>query len=319
VREPPEIARSLPKPLTATAARAVASAEARDGEARAPWILARDAAVLGLLYWARPARFPRPWSDWHAGRRRPCGDRAGSVTVLGKGRKMRTVPVIAPVRAAVDAYLDICPYKVAPMGRSSWAREAEPSRRASSSWPWSACAARWACRTPPPRTPCATPSPPICWRGAGSLRTIQELLGPFVAGDDADHPAAVHSTRLLDAWRSAPGAEGASNRAALPRRAIRHSARNFRNSGPLPPMKPASTSIGTDLRLQRIGPAHGPRRGRARRGCRASRTRGMEGGLSLAGLEQEGGEAEAQDLCAEKGRPARNPLLLREKPEGSPA
>jgi hypothetical protein len=40
---------------------------------------------------------------------------------------------------------------------------------------------------------------------------------------------------------------GASKRqimqAALPRRAIRHSARRRRSSGPLPPMKPASTRI----------------------------------------------------------------------------
>ena len=48
----PKVARSLPKPLSASAAIEVTGVEARSGEPRAPWILARDAAVLGLLYGA---------------------------------------------------------------------------------------------------------------------------------------------------------------------------------------------------------------------------------------------------------------------------
>ena len=48
----PKVARSLPKPLSAGAAIEVTGVEARTGETRAPWILARDAAVLGLLYGA---------------------------------------------------------------------------------------------------------------------------------------------------------------------------------------------------------------------------------------------------------------------------
>ena len=48
----PKAAKRLPRPLSATDARAVASAATRDGEAREPWILARDAAVLSLCYGA---------------------------------------------------------------------------------------------------------------------------------------------------------------------------------------------------------------------------------------------------------------------------
>ena len=51
----PKAARRLPKPSPAASARAVASVEARAGEDRPTWILARDAAVLGLLYGAAMA------------------------------------------------------------------------------------------------------------------------------------------------------------------------------------------------------------------------------------------------------------------------
>ena len=48
----PRLAQSLPKPLSPAAARRTADVASRAGEAREPWILARDAAVLALLYGA---------------------------------------------------------------------------------------------------------------------------------------------------------------------------------------------------------------------------------------------------------------------------
>ena len=48
----PKVAKSLPRPLSAAAAIAITDPETRAGEAREPWILARDAAVLALLYGA---------------------------------------------------------------------------------------------------------------------------------------------------------------------------------------------------------------------------------------------------------------------------
>ena len=48
----PKVDRRLPRPLSAASALAVADADSRAGDARAPWILARDAAVLALLYGA---------------------------------------------------------------------------------------------------------------------------------------------------------------------------------------------------------------------------------------------------------------------------
>ncbi len=108
----PKVAKGLPKPIGAGAARAMAAPETRAGEERDPWVLARDAAVLALLY-GSGLRI----SEALGIRRRdaPAGA-VESVTVLGKGAKERSVPVIAPVRRAVDGYLALCPWGLAPDG-----------------------------------------------------------------------------------------------------------------------------------------------------------------------------------------------------------
>src|SRR4029078_4981453 len=46
----PKVAKSLPKPLPIAAAKQMSDVELRDGEERPQWVLARDAAVLALLY-----------------------------------------------------------------------------------------------------------------------------------------------------------------------------------------------------------------------------------------------------------------------------
>jgi integrase/recombinase XerC len=39
-----------------------------------------------------------------------------TVTVVGKGAKVRTVPVIPPIQKAVEEYLGLCPYGLPPDG-----------------------------------------------------------------------------------------------------------------------------------------------------------------------------------------------------------
>src|SRR5262249_31674130 len=46
----PKLAKTLPKPLAIATAKRIADTDLRAGEEREPWILARDAAVLALLY-----------------------------------------------------------------------------------------------------------------------------------------------------------------------------------------------------------------------------------------------------------------------------
>ncbi|MDQ0468000.1 tyrosine recombinase XerC [Labrys wisconsinensis] len=108
----PKLPQSLPKPLSPEAARAVSDADSRAGEACAPWILARDAAVLALCYGAG-LRI----SEALGIRRKDAPvDGRNDVTVLGKGAKMRSVPVIAPVSRAVADYIRLVPYALDPDG-----------------------------------------------------------------------------------------------------------------------------------------------------------------------------------------------------------
>ncbi len=103
----PKTSRRLPRPLAVTAARSVSSVEARAHDDAAEWVIARDAAVLALLYGSglrisealglRQQDAPSPGRD-------------GQVTVLGKGGKVRQVPVIARVADGIDNYRRLCPW-----------------------------------------------------------------------------------------------------------------------------------------------------------------------------------------------------------------
>lgn len=108
----PRIGKSLPRPLDAKAATAVTQADIRAGEDRETWILARDAAVLALLYGCglrisealalSRAQAPRSASD--------------TLTVIGKGQKTRMVPVLPVVVTAIEDYLSLCPWRLPPEG-----------------------------------------------------------------------------------------------------------------------------------------------------------------------------------------------------------
>ncbi len=157
----PKRPHSLPKALAIADARDLIDQDSRAGEAREPWIFARDAAVLALLYGAG-LRISEALSITRA--RAPTG-KTDRVTILGKGGKTRTVPVIEPVRRAIEAYLDSA-RMISRAAHCSSARAAGRCRRASSNSPCSGCAARSACPTAPRRTPCAIPSPRISWDAA---------------------------------------------------------------------------------------------------------------------------------------------------------
>jgi integrase/recombinase XerC len=104
----PRLSRSLPRALSPTAARASSDAVTREGDTRAPWILARDAAVLTLLYGCG-LRISEALS---LTRSQAPTRGVESVQITGKGGKMRVVPVINAVQEAVQAYVDQCPYSL---------------------------------------------------------------------------------------------------------------------------------------------------------------------------------------------------------------
>jgi integrase/recombinase XerC len=120
----PKLPRSLPRPLSETdAARAIEEA----GEEDLPWIAARNAALITLLY-GTGLRISEALSLKRGDA--PLGD---TLTILGKGRKERAVPVLAAVREAVNAYVKLCPFaqeRRAPLflsrrGKPMSAREAQ--------------------------------------------------------------------------------------------------------------------------------------------------------------------------------------------------
>ena len=101
---PPRAKRTLPKPLTTNAAReTIALENALDLE---PWIAARNAAILALLY-GSGLRI----SEALAVKRGEAPLRQNdALRVRGKGNKERIVPVLPVVAAAIAFYLRQCPF-----------------------------------------------------------------------------------------------------------------------------------------------------------------------------------------------------------------
>ncbi|MBN9012604.1 MAG: tyrosine recombinase XerC, partial [Rhizobiales bacterium] len=103
----PKIGKSLPKPIGVTAAKLLADADIRAGEDREQWVLARDAAVMALLY-GSGLRI----SEALGLKKRdvPLPGKGDTLTVLGKGNKTRMVPVLQNVLALIQDYVTTCPH-----------------------------------------------------------------------------------------------------------------------------------------------------------------------------------------------------------------
>jgi integrase/recombinase XerC len=106
----PKFQRKLPRPLSPEAASEVI--ETLDMQSLTRWIAARDQAVVTLLYGCG-LRISEALGL--TGAVLPMGD---ALRIIGKGGKERLVPVIAPARAAVARYAQICPYHAGNNGKS---------------------------------------------------------------------------------------------------------------------------------------------------------------------------------------------------------
>jgi integrase/recombinase XerC len=195
----PKIAKTLPRPLPAAAARRFADADLRAGEEREPWIFARDAAVLALLY-GSGLRI----SEALGLRRADFGNGAAcdAITVTGKGRKQRMVPVLPQVAKLVAGYVALCPYDlpeagplfVGAKGGTLTARVVQLVM----------ARLRGALGLPDTATPHALRHSfaTHLLAGGGDLRSIQELLGHASLSTTQIYTA-VDSDRLIEAYRSA--------------------------------------------------------------------------------------------------------------------
>ncbi|WP_277360118.1 tyrosine recombinase XerC [Brucella melitensis] len=167
----PRQPKSLPKPLTADDARRVVSADGQMAEE--PWIAARNAAVLTLLYGCG-LRISEALGLSGDALSDPS---ARSMTITGKGSKTRLVPLLPAVHKAVAQYRALCPFDLS---------AGQPLFRGAKGGPLHAAIIqremqklRAGLGLPDSATPHALRhsfATHLLGRG-GDLRTIQELLG----------------------------------------------------------------------------------------------------------------------------------------------
>jgi integrase/recombinase XerC len=194
----PKLAKALPKPLAIPAAKRITDTDLRAGEAREPWILARDAAVLALLY-GSGLRI----SEALALKRNdiPAPGRGDVITVTGKGNKARMVPVLAQVARLADEYVALCPYDLPAEGPLFVGARGGPlSPRIVQ---LAMARLRGALGLPETATPHALRhsfATHLLARG-GDLRAIQELLGHASLSTTQIYTA-VDTERLLEVYRS---------------------------------------------------------------------------------------------------------------------
>lgn len=102
----PRFQKKLPRPVDPDAAKAVL--DTVELQSTKPWVAARDVAVVTLLYGCG-LRISEALGL--QGRDAPLPE---TLRIIGKGGKERVVPVIAPARAAVETYVQKCPFDLAP-------------------------------------------------------------------------------------------------------------------------------------------------------------------------------------------------------------
>jgi integrase/recombinase XerC len=164
----PRQKRGLPRPLSEVdAARVIQQAGKHDVE----WLGARDAALLTLLYGAG-LRISEALSLKRGDV--PLGE---TLTILGKGRKERMVPVLPLLRDAIQAYADVIPFPLGPASALFLSRRGKPMS------PREAQALMQRLRGALGLTERATPHAmrhsfaTHLLQGGGDLRSVQELLG----------------------------------------------------------------------------------------------------------------------------------------------
>ncbi len=192
----PRQPKSLPKPLTAADARRVVSGAEQLSEA--PWIAARNAAVLTLLYGCG-LRISEALG-LSAGQLASAADTV--LRVEGKGGKTRLAPVLPAAWQAVAEYRRLCPYQLDPKALLFRGARGGPLDPAIVQREMRKL--RSALNLPDTATPHALRhsfATHLLARG-GDLRTIQELLGHASLSTTQIYTA-VDPTRLMDVYARA--------------------------------------------------------------------------------------------------------------------
>jgi integrase/recombinase XerC len=190
----PKVRPSLPRPVSPADARALASTSGDMHEA--PWVQARDTALLLLLYGAGMRIGEAIALDADI---LPPGE---SLTIVGKGRKQRVIILLPVVREALDLYVRLCPWT---LGKGTPLFRGLRGGRLDAGIPRTAMRkARVALGLPDSATPHALRhsfATHLLARGA-DLRTIQALLGHASLSSTQIYTS-VDSAHLLDVYRNA--------------------------------------------------------------------------------------------------------------------
>jgi integrase/recombinase XerC len=194
----PKVPRTLPKPLAIAAAKRTSDIDVRAGEEREPWIIARDAAALALLYGSglrisealglKRGEAPEPGK----------GD---AITVTGKGNKQRMVPLLPQVAQLIADYVALCPYDLPAGGPLFVGARGGPLSPRILQLVMERL--RGALSLPDTATPHALRhsfATHLLARG-GDLRSIQELLGHASLSTTQIYTA-VDTDRLLEVYRN---------------------------------------------------------------------------------------------------------------------
>jgi len=192
----PKVGKTLPKPLAVAAAKRITDPDLRAGEAREPWIIARDVAVLALLY-GSGLRISEALSL-----KRKDFNGNDTITVTGKGNKTRMVPVLPQVAKLVAGYTALCPHDLPANGALFVGARGSPLNARIVQLAMARL--RGALGLPDTATPHALRhsfATHLLARG-GDLRAIQELLGHASLSTTQIYTA-VDSERLLKIYASA--------------------------------------------------------------------------------------------------------------------
>jgi len=190
----PRLPRSVPKPLSVEDAAEIVDAPA--ALVTSAWQASRDIALMTLLYGCG-LRLSEA-----LGLKRAEAPRGDPITITGKGRKQRMVPVLPAVRDAIADYLAACPYPLAADGPLFVGARGGPlSPRVVQR---QMQALRGALGLPETATPHALRHSfaTHLLGGGGDLRAIQELLG-HASLSTTQRYTSVETERLLAVYAAA--------------------------------------------------------------------------------------------------------------------
>jgi integrase/recombinase XerC len=195
----PKVGKSLPKPIQMAAAKRLTDADERAGDDRDPWIWARDAAVMALLY-GSGLRI----SEALGLKRRdvPLPGEGDVLIVTGKGNKTRMVPVLQNVLMLIQEYAAVCPHQLTAAGPIFVGARGGPLSPRIIQLTMERL--RGALGLPDSATPHALRhsfATHLLSRG-GDLRAIQELLGHASLSTTQIYTG-IDSERLLEVYRTA--------------------------------------------------------------------------------------------------------------------